>query len=430
MTPRIPCAIAIALSIATASTQTAFAQANVSRPGGNTPRTMYTEDLPAGRASAGPPQAFYGEAPMQGGFVVHGSPPGVPSDYQCVDGCDSGCYDSGCGDYGCCDTGCCDSCDSDCCKTSCCVYVDYLNVRANFSEATAFIEQDLANGTDTFVPLDFGYESSFRIGAACRMCGCGDEVRFLYTRLTGDASDVAFPGDIVPFGADPPPGGRTLIDADVEVNAFDIEFAKRIPLGGAMAGGGCGSGCGSGCGRSCPAWDVTWAGGVRIADAGWERSYTALDNTDFAVTDVDTEMDFRGAGLKTGLEGRRYFFKDGWFSIYAKGDLSLLVGDFDLETTRTTDDGIDQITVRQEFSNREVIPVTDLEAGFTTQITCHGSFSAGYLLSAWHDLGFRNAIDVCDCDPGANLSPLLSSHHDDANILGFDGFFARLEWCF
>ena len=38
-------------------------------------------------------------------------------------------------------------------------------------------------------------------------------------------------------------------------------------------------------------------------------------------------MDFQGGGLRTGLEGRRYFFKDGWLSIYGKGDISLLLGD-------------------------------------------------------------------------------------------------------
>jgi hypothetical protein len=85
--------------------------------------------------------------------------------------------------------------------------------------------------------------------------------------------------------------------------------------------------------------------------------------------------------------------------------------------------------VSQEYSNRQIIPVTELEAGVTAQVTCHTAISAGYLMTAWHDLGFRNAFDVCDCGD-AQVPPLLATSHDDANILGFDGFFARLEWCY
>jgi hypothetical protein len=45
--------------------------------------------------------------------------------------------------------------------------------------------------------------------------------------------------------------------------------------------------------------------------------------------------------------------------------------------------------------------------------------TAGYLMSAWHDLGFREHDSVA--------SEVL---FDDANILGFDGFFARLEFAY
>ena len=310
--------------------------------------------------------------------------------------------------------------------------VDYLNVRPTFSESTAFIHQDLNTGTDTFVPFDFGFDSSYRVGGGYRLNRCGEEIRFLFTRVTGDDSLVALPGDIVPFNAAPPPDGRTNIHADVDVNAYDIEWAKTIPLGGQCGGCGdaCGGacGCGDACGYRCPAWDVTWSGGVRIADVGWERSYKAFDDTDTLLTDVDTDMNFRGGGLRIGVEGRRYFFKDGWLSLYGKGNLSLLFGDVDIRTVRITDDG--DTVERQNFTSRQLIPVTDLEAGVTAQVTCHTAITAGYLMSAWHDLGFRNAIDVCDCDGGATVTPLFGTNLDDANILGYDGFFARIEWAY
>ena len=38
-------------------------------------------------------------------------------------------------------------------------------------------------------------------------------------------------------------------------------------------------------------------------------------------------MNFRGGGLRSGLEGRRYFCDNGCLSVYLKGDISLLLGD-------------------------------------------------------------------------------------------------------
>jgi hypothetical protein len=43
------------------------------------------------------------------------------------------------------------------------------------------------------------------------------------------------------------------------------------------------------------------------------------------------------------------------------------------------------------------------------------------LFSAWHDLGFRDEF---------NFPTLMETRYDDGNILGFDGFFARLEVAF
>jgi hypothetical protein len=379
---------------------------------GSAPQSAAAEELPAGKVPAEQSPSNYSM----------GSYPGLMGDtgyFTNAGGACGGDGYCGCGEQPACGNDCgCNECGP------CFMVVEYLAVRSTFSEATAFIRQDLGAGTEEFVPFDFDFESSFRVGGGCRLCRCGEEIRFMYTRFHNDADATAFPGDVVPFGADPPPDGRTEIDAEVEANIFDLEWAKTIPLGGQAAGCGDACGCGDGCGHHCPAWDVTWFGGVRGADVNWERNYTAFDDTDFPVTDVETELDFDGIGLRTGLEGRRYFFKDGWLSVFGKGSISLLVGDVDINTTRVSDDGVS--VVRQFYSNRQLIPVTDLEAGVTAQISCRTAISAGYLMSAWHDLGFRNAFDVCDCD-GATL---LGSKFDDANILGFDGLFARLECCF
>jgi hypothetical protein len=340
-----------------------------------------------------------------------------------------------------CDT-CHESCDT-CGQSDCCcsggqffVNVDYLYVSASFSEATAFVEQDISNPnivSRDFHQLDFDYESSYRIGGGWRDPCCGHEFRFLYTRLTSSAEeDVPFSTDIfIPLEPGTPPGGRTEIDADVDVRSFDLECAKTIPLGckpccecGDACGGGCGS-CGDGCNdcccQQCPVWDVTWSGGIRAADASWSRSYTAFDQADAFVGEGISELEFEGVGAKVGLEGRRYYFKSGWLSTYMKGDISLLVGDLEIETVRTIEGGsVPDDVIEQTFDATNMIPVTEIEAGATAQVTCNSRISAGYLLSAWHDLGFRDEFEVA----GQNVFPLS---YDDANILGFDGFFARVE---
>jgi hypothetical protein len=310
------------------------------------------------------------------------------------------------------------------------VTADYLYVHPSFSEATAFVRQDLANGSDRFIPLEFDYESSYRIGGGYRSCCCGDQIRFMFTRMGGDASDTAFPGDVVPYEASPPPGGFTDINADVDARTFDLECAKVIPLGGQCCdccdpcGDGCQqAGCGDSCGTCCPAWDLTWSGGIRWADVGWNRSYVAFDDTGIAVTDAQVGMVFHGGGLRTGLEGRRYFFHDGWLSVYGKGNISLLLGDVHVESIRSVDDPTTpdspDITNTQTFVTRQIIPVTELEAGITAQVSCSTAITFGYLFAAWHDLGFRDEHE---------LNTLLPTTYDDANILGFDGFFARIEF--
>lgn len=313
------------------------------------------------------------------------------------------------------------------------VTADYLHVRANFSEAIAYLDQtddtQQGVGTDEFHDLDFQYESSYRFGGGYRLCGCGEEVRFQFTRLSSFADDVAPSGLFLPYEVSSPPNGQTTIHADVDVKSYDVEFAKTIPLGGSTCcdcgdpcGCGTGVGCGAGCGNCCPAWDVTWSGGFRFADAGWSRTYTATNTNQFVTTQAVSVMDFRGGGVRLGLEGRRYFFGNGCLSVFLKGDLSLLLGDVDLQAVRTNDDPTTpdspDTTNTQTFHTRQIIPVTEIETGLTGHITRNASLTTGYLFSAWHDLGFRDEFA---------FPTLMETRYDDGNILGFDGFFARLE---
>ncbi len=445
------CTFLLALAVAIVSdagSQRASAQLVTGRAYQNNGRAYQTAANYAPPAQAPseelPPVGAHSEGPFRDDPIVseiHGGPHDTGAYYDegyCDDGyCDSG---HGCGN------GCGNECkvDSWCLSGGQCFFTaDYIYARASFSEATAFVEvEDNGNETESeYVPLEYDYDSSFRVGGGYRLCCCGDEIRFMYTQLSSFATDEAEPGDIVPYEAPPPPGGETEISSDVDVKSYDLEFRKRIPLGGECCGCDCGDACGGECGEACggacsccdpckkccPAWDLTWSGGFRYAEADWNRVYAALDDQEFAVTVGRADMEFDGGGVRTGLEGRRYFFKDGCFSIYMKGDISLLLGDVEVESSRAVNDpnqSVNPVTFdMQSFDTRQIIPVTEIEAGLTTNVSCHCAFTAGYLFSAWHDLGFRDEPELTTL-----FQPPTS--YDDGNILGFDGFFARFEYAF
>jgi hypothetical protein len=366
-----------------------------------------------------------------------------------TDGCESGaCSDS----YGMYDSGCCDTCGGYGSSCSCfCppgwslfgfgglpgrfyVTADYVYARASFSEAVAFIIHDPDQAPeffDEFHELDFQYESSFRVGGGYFIDCCDEQIRFMFTRLTSFAE--AFTDDANAVGAfetSPGPGGTLDVSADVDVASYDLEYAKTFRFGGATCDcecadpcgceGGVGCGCG-GCTPSCPEWAITWSGGFRFADVDWQRSYISSNPQVPVDRDALTTLDFRGGGPRFGLEGRRYFGPDGCASIFLRGDISLLLGDVDLFEQRISDDPIQTTppTVQtQTASFRNIIPVTEIETGLSAYMTRNVILSTGYLFSAWHDLGFRDQFA---------FATFLETNYDDANILGFDGFFARLE---
>jgi Legionella pneumophila major outer membrane protein precursor len=380
-----------------------------------------------------PPQAVPMEAFPEGDSGNGGNMPGPG---EC---------DEGYGGEGCCESQCCPcgGCGNSCGGNSCgsgwsnwcnlCggpgnpspwfVTADYLYVRANVSEAPAYLDHNDTQApvfTDTFHELDFQYQSSYRFGGGYKLPCCDEELRFMFTRMSSSA-DTTATGTTVngPFETSPGPDGTFTAHGQVDTKSYDVEFAKTIPLGG-CCNTGCGDSCSSCCHPSCPAWDITFEGGFRFAQVNWDRTY-ASDNPTLAQTrTVNATMNFQGGGPRFGMEGRRYFGQRQWFSAYLKGDISLLLGHVDVRDHRVTSE-VDNPpdTVEDQFASfRNIIPVTEIETGLTGRLTSNTSLTAGYLFSAWHDLGFRDQFA---------FSTFLETNYDDANILGFDGFFARLE---
>lgn len=300
----------------------------------------------------------------------------------------------------------------------------YIYARANFSEALAYVEQDSVAGADTFHMYDFNYNSSYSFDGGYRLLDCDAEIRFNFTRLRSEAdfnvADGANTMLSAPYEIEAPTNGNLLGDVDVDLRSYDIGISKTIPLGSSIGCGDCVDPCVDPCGDSCdsgwcPAWDITWSAGLRYANLDWSRGATAFDVGAIFVESATTRMQFEGTGARVGLEGRRYIGRRGLFSLYAQGDISLLLGRVDIETQNFGTAGPGG-TIQASFKN--VIPVTEIEVGGTMHVRDHTSLSAGYFLSAWHDLGMR--------DDYRFSSPQLSGY-DTANILSFNGFFARAE---
>lgn len=318
------------------------------------------------------------------------------------------------------------------------VGAEYLSLRANFSEATAYRANTPAppdGPAEDFVQFDFDYGDSYRLYGGYRLCDCGGEIRFTYSNFDSNGS----------FNSGPQPAGTTFTapyevvtsgtddvlfgDARVTLDDYDIGFSKTIPLGGwccdtgcgdTACGDGCCDPCGSCCG--CPPWDLVWTGAIRISSVDSELNYASniapANNGGGTIPNrgAQSTVSFDGVGLRTGLLGRRYIGKRGIFSAYVRGDISLLLGDVETVTRSTAGPTIATTTL----TSTQVVPVTEIEAGLTAFLTQRVAVTGGYLLSAWHDLGHRTEYDF-----GPTGSQILSM--DDANLMTWDGFFLRAE---
>lgn len=299
---------------------------------------------------------------------------------------------------------------------------EYLQIRANPSESIAYLSRDTTDitmPTDSFTQFDYGYDGAYRLYGGYRLCNCGEEIRFTYTSFDS-GSDAQSPQATSTTQYIAPleviaviPGQSVRGRSNVSLNNFDLGYSKTIPLGSPL---GCYDPCNS-C-NWCPAWDITWTAALRFASLDVDSQFFSQDAGGNQLRTAHTRQTFDGVGGRMGLLGRRYLGRNGVISAYLRGDISVLVGDLDNRSERSDVATPGQVTI-QTISGDAIVPVTEIEAGLTTSITYNTYLSAGYLLSAWHDLGTRDQYDFG-----------LQIEYDDANIMGFDGWFVRLETAF
>jgi hypothetical protein len=297
---------------------------------------------------------------------------------------------------------------------------DLLLMRPNFSSPAAAVERttfvDPNNNssviTDRVIEYDIEHEAMFRIFGGYRWGDCGESLQFSYWQVDADESFTSPPASATVFFASfedaiADGAGEVLrSDFDMELNVFDIEYSKRIPIR---------KGSPSDCSHCCPSWDWAWSIGARVADYERTHNNSVVNAAGTVLSAATVDRSFSGAGPRAGFEGRRYLGDLGKWSLYGTSHMSLLLGDYDVRSTRTA--GITTTNHSQDFVR--TAPVAEIEVGLSRQIGCRTLLTAGYQFQAWWDIGSFDTILIGDCE-------CLTS----SNVLSLDALFVRLEHTF
>lgn len=304
-----------------------------------------------------------------------------------------------------------------------------LFVRPHFSQPVALTATTTSQPSQTAlvqydgINWDNTYQGAFRAYLGLRNLACGDELRFSYWNFSADnnlsaiadqdtnycdflCNQTANPGDVIATGM------------SLQVNVFDLDWIKPFcvpaPCDSCDSCGSCGDcDCCEPCGPCCPIWDVRWFAGIRFAQINRYLDSSIVTSQESTVALADSEAKFFGVGPRLGMQVRRYFDSFPRLSLYGRGSGSLLVGNLDqqINNYNATDPATQSIAIN---SFNRVVPVAELELGASWCFLPRWTVTGGWAAWAFWDLGIQERTVTLDT----------------ANILGFDGFFVRLETIF
>jgi hypothetical protein len=160
-------------------------------------------------------------------------------------------------------------------------------------------------------------------------------------------------------------------------------------------------------------------GGVRYAHLEQDLTAVQLVGVPTGMTNVTTDIDFDGFGIRLGFDGQRRHCRTG-LMVYGTGAASFVAGEFKADYIQTSQfaGGV----VANHMSDYRVVSILDLELGVGWQNDC-GNFrvTAGYLTSGWF-----NTMTT-----GAYVDGVRANALDDLDeTLSFNGFVARTEFRF
>jgi hypothetical protein len=215
--------------------------------------------------------------------------------------------------------------------------------------------------------LNWETESGFRVGGMYQWPGEGWGVGACYTYLHSNASDqVARPAGGTLFPTLTHPGGIEQVDSAAATSGLNYQVLD-IDVGCAFTISD------SFCLRPFAGGRFAWI------DQSLNAFYNGGD-ANFAA--VHSPVDFEGAGIRVGAEGK---WKTRWgLSLYARGSGALVAGDVHTRLTETNNNGATtNVDVTDNFE--KLVPVVELGVGVGWE---YRSFQVrvGYEMSNWFGL--------------------------------------------
>lgn len=295
---------------------------------------------------------------------------------------------------------------------------DFLYVRPRNAEVSYALPIDGVVPIGDEVPIgpvaivDQEYEPAFRAGAVVKISD-GASVRGQYTFLRAENSDavsVTAPNTLRSLVIHPNTANAAsdFLDAsathDIDMDLVDIDYRGLI------------IGCESCEGSKCAVAVNAILGGRYV---NFEEEFTsAFVGT--GTTNVNTNIDFQGGGIRLGVEGEHHATATGFY-VYGSGVTNLMVGTFEANYTQTHSvNGTEAFT---SWSAGRIVPAVDLEIGAGwVGPRRRLKFSGGYLVSTWFNVvttdDWIEAVQTSDFDDGLS------------GIITFDGLVARATWEF
>lgn len=288
---------------------------------------------------------------------------------------------------------------------------EYRLMRPHFSEAVAFATVTDSIGATGFSrqvaadELDFDYESSFRFFLGYHLNECAD-VRLTYWHLDAETfvTGTAGPGQTIvdPFGNLGPTGASIDTTATVQMNVFDLELVRPMNV-------------------QCGGLGFHYSAGLRFADVS--QFYDSIVSAGGVLTsDGRFDVDYFGVGPHISLTGETRHGACREFSLFAKGAMALLVGQYDISTEVT----LPGASGGQTADRVRTVPVLESELGVAWLPNDRVRISAGWLFQAWFNLGASGGTFDGERLPMAPVDTAFGGA-DDADIMSFDGLFLRAE---
>jgi hypothetical protein len=297
------------------------------------------------------------------------------------------------------------------------VFGDFLYVRPRNAEVAYALPIDGVVALGDEVPVgpvaivDQEYEPAFRAGAIVRLTD-GASIRGQYTYFRSENSDAVTIA--------PPNVLRSLVTHPLSMNAAtdtldanarqDIDFdLVDIDYRGLIVG------CES-CGDAKCAILLNGIIGGRYVN--FEQEFTSSFEV-LGTTTVDTNIDFRGGGIRLGLEGEHHATSTGLF-VYGSSILNLMVGEFEANYRQTN--SLNGVEATTSWTAGRIVPSIDLELGLGwVGPRRRLKFSGGYLVSTWF-----NVVKTDDWIDAVQES----DYNDLSGVITFDGLVARVMWEF